>query len=266
MPSAIVLLGMSRNSSKAGGRTLSPRVEIRRREKFRVTPRVPSADNPLREIDMASAPSSSSGTADPRQAFARMLQFRHACKVFDEARPVVRADLDYILDAGRLAPSSLGLEPWRFIVVEDRALRRHLRPACWNQSQITTGSAVIVIQALKAELAPETGYARTMLRRLAASDSGVDEAMQIYQQIVPGDLVAWSVAQCHIAASHMMLAAAAIGIDSCPMGGFEPEAVAEVLKIDRARFEVALLVAVGYRAQDQPARHRLPLDRLVEYR
>lgn len=215
---------------------------------------------------MVSASSAACGIVDPRQAFAQALAFRHACKVFDATRRVARGDLDYILEAGRLAPSSLGLEPWRFMVVEDQALRRHLRPACWNQSQITTGSAVIVIQALKAELAPETGYVRKMLRRLAASESGADEGMQIYQQIVHGDLVAWSVAQCHIAATHMMLAAATIGIDSCPMGGFEPEAVAEVLTIDRARFEVALLVALGYRAEAQPKRHRLPLGQLVEYR
>lgn len=145
-------------------------------------------------------------------------------------------------------------------------LRRRLRPACWNQSQITTGSAVIVILALKAELAPETGYAQKMLRRIVATDDEMDEAMQIYHDIVRSDLAAWSIAQCHIAAADMMMAAAAIGIDSCPMGGFEPEAVADVLKIDRAKCEVALLVALGYRAAPQPARHRLRLEELVEYR
>lgn len=201
-----------------------------------------------------------------RDEFMRALQFRHACKLFDEKRPLARADLDYVLEAGRLSPSSLGLEPWRFIVVEDRALRRHLRSACWNQSQITTAGAVIVILALKADLKPESGYARRMLRRLVATDGELEEAMQIYHGITHGDLVAWSVAQCHIAAADMMLAAASIGLDSCPMGGFEPEAVAEVLGIDRARFEVALLLALGYRAQPQPPRHRLPLAELVEYR
>jgi nitroreductase len=201
-----------------------------------------------------------------RDEFMRLMQFRHACKLFDEKRPVARADLDYVLEAGRLSPSSLGLEPWRFIVVEDHALRRHLRPACWNQSQITTAGAMIVILALKSELKPETGYASRMLRRLLASDAELDEAMQIYHGITHGDLAGWSVAQCHIAAADMMLAAAAIGLDSCPMGGFEPEAVADVLGIDRARFEVALLLALGYRAQPQPPRHRLPLSELVQYR
>jgi nitroreductase len=157
-----------------------------------------------------------------RDEFMRLLDFRFACKVFDEKRALPRADLDYVLEAGRLSPSSLGLEPWRFLVIEDRALRRHLRSACWNQSQITSASAVIVILALKSELSPETGYARRMLRRLVASDAELEEAMEIYRGIVRGDLAQWSVAQCHIAAADMILAAAAIGIDSCPMGGFEP--------------------------------------------
>jgi nitroreductase len=201
-----------------------------------------------------------------RQEFLRVLEFRHACKLFDEARSVSRADLQYVLEAGRLAPSSLGLEPWRFIVIEDRGLRRHLRSACWNQSQITTASTVIVILALKSDLALDSAYTHKMLGRLVSSDGELEEAMQIYRDIARGDIAAWSVAQCHIAAADMMMAAAVIGLDSCPMGGFEPEAVAEVLHIDRAKVEVALLLALGYRAQPQPAKHRLPLEELVQYR
>jgi nitroreductase len=215
---------------------------------------------------MASVPLDATARAEMRNQFMQALQFRHACKVFEETRPLARADLDYILEAGRMSPSSLGLEPWHFIAIEDGGLRRHLRSACWNQSQITTSSAVIVVLARKGDLAPETGYARRMLRRLVASDAELEEAMQIYHQIVHGDLTAWSVAQCHIAAANIMMAAAFIGIDSCPMGGFEPEAIVEALKIDRARFEVALLVALGYRAQPQPTKHRLPLDQVMEYR
>jgi nitroreductase len=201
-----------------------------------------------------------------RQQFLQALQFRHACKLFDEAKPVSRPDLHYILEAGRLAPSSLGLEPWRFVVVEDRALRHRLRAACWNQSQITTASAVIVILALKSDLAPDSAYPHKMLRRLVTSDGELEEAMQIYRDIAHGDIAAWSAAQCHIAVANMMMAAAVIGVDSCPMGGFEPEAVAEVLHIDRAKVDVALLLALGYRAQPEPSKHRLPMEDLVDYR
>jgi nitroreductase len=201
-----------------------------------------------------------------RQEFMRALEFRHACRRFDETKPVSRADLDYILEAGRLAPSSLGIEPWRFIVIEDRALRRHLRAACWNQSQITTASAVIVVLALKADLTLDSAYPHKMLRRLVSSEGELEEAMRIYRDIAHGDIASWSVAQCHIAVAEMMTAAAVIGLDSCPMGGFEPEAVAEILHVDRAKYDVALLLAVGYRAEPQPPKHRLPMEELVEYR
>lgn len=200
----------------------------------------------------------------------RALQFRQACTVFDEARSVPRADFNYVLEAGRLSPSSLGLEPWRFVVVEDRLLRLHLRPVCWNQMKVSTSSAVSVLLALKTGLAQEITDALTMLHNLDVSDDQIKDAMQSYHQVMHGDLVGWSVAQCHIAAADMMMAAAMIGIDSCRIGGFDPESVAKLLKIDCTRFEVAVLVALGYRAQPhaqvQPPRHRLTLDQLVEYR
>ncbi len=201
-----------------------------------------------------------------RDDLLKAMAFRHATKLFDDGRSIARDDLQYILEAARLSPSSLGLEPWRFIVIEDRELRRHLRPACWNQSQITTASVVIAILALKAELTPDSGYARKMLRRLV-TDQELDEAIAIYHQIAHGpQLVAWSIAQCHIAAANMMTAAAFIGIDSCPMGGFEAEGVAAVLDIDRARLEPALFLALGYRAAPAPPKQRLSLTELVTYR
>jgi nitroreductase len=104
-----------------------------------------------------------------------------------------------------------------------------------------------------------------MLRRLVGSETELEEAMQIYRDIVRGDLTAWSVAQCDIAAAEMMMAAAVIGVDSCPMGGFTPEAVADVLRIDRNQVEIALLLALGYRARPQPPHHRLTMAELVQY-
>ncbi len=201
-----------------------------------------------------------------REEFARALNFRFACKRFDPAKPVADADLTYILEAGRLSPSSLGLEPWRFLVLRDEALRRRLRPSCWNQNQITTAGAVVVILALKALLAPESDYPRKMLARLLPPGADLGETMKLYGGIAQGHRVAWSVAQCHIAAANMMTAAAVIGVDTCPIGGFEPEAVAEILGIDREKYAVALIVAVGYRGQTQPPKHRLPLSELVTYR
>jgi len=145
-------------------------------------------------------------------------------------------------------------------------LRRQLRPSCWNQVQITTASTVIVILALKADLDPDADYPRRMLSRLLPGGADLDETMKIYRGIAHEHRTAWSVAQCHIAATNMMMAAAMIGIDTCPMGGFEPEAVADTLGIDRQKYAVALIVAAGYRGQVQPPKQRLSLSELVTYR
>ena len=186
---------------------------------------------------------------EAREAFANAQQFRFACKLFDNSRDVADADLTYILEAGRWSPSSLGLEPWRFVVVRDEALRRRLRPACWNQVQITTAPAVIVVHALKAELSPDGSYPRTMLARLLPPGADLEQTMSIYRNIAHEQRVAWSIAQCHIAAANMMSAAAVIGIDTCPIGGFEPEAVADILDIEPEKHAIALIIAVGYRGQ-----------------
>ena len=135
-----------------------------------------------------------------------------------------------------------------------------------NQIQITTASAVIVMLALKADLAPETDYPRRMLSRLLPAAANIGEIMNISRGIAHEHRITWSVAQCHIAAANMMTAAAIVGIDTCPIGGFEPEAVADVLGIDRHKFAIALIIAAGYRAQAQPTKQRLPLSELVTYR
>jgi len=202
-----------------------------------------------------------------RDEFTKAIQFRHACRSFDETKRVSRPDLEYILEAGRMSPSSLGIEPWRFLVVEDVPLRRRLRPSCWNQVQITTASAVVVILARNAEIRGDSPYVRRMLGRMLPAGAKLDTVVDLFREMPHGaSLLDWSIAQCHIAATMMMMAAAAIGVDSCPIGGFMAEPVADILKIDRTQFEIALLLAIGYRSQEPGPRHRLPFADVVEFR
>ncbi|HTP94893.1 MAG TPA: NAD(P)H-dependent oxidoreductase [Burkholderiales bacterium] len=202
-----------------------------------------------------------------REQLLKVLSFRHACKLFDAARSVAREDIDFILQAGRLSPSSLGLEHWRFIVVQDPALKLALQAACQDQAQLGSASAIIVVLALKADLDPDSEYVATVFHGLAPTGAAFRSLLAFYRRYLKGvDRVWWSVAQCHIAAANMMTAAAAIGIDSCPIGGFDPQRVRRALGIDDAKFEVALLLPIGYRAEPQPPLRRLPLSDLVKYR
>lgn len=202
-----------------------------------------------------------------KNALLDTFNFRHACKLFDETRKIPQADLDFILEAGRLSPSSMGLEHWKFIVVQTPQLKAEIQRACSDQPQISSSSDVIVIVAKKAELQPDSDYVKAQFNRLHLPPDKTEEFKQFYREFVRNtDLTAWSIAQCHIAAANMMTAAAAIGIDSCPIGAFEPEQVRVILKIDDAQYEVALVLPLGYRRHPQPAKYRLPFSELVEFR
>lgn len=191
---------------------------------------------------------------------------RFACHAFLPDRVIPRADLETVLEAGRLSPSSFGLEHWKFIVVESAATRAALQSACFNQPQVGNASAVVVILAKTAELAPDTDYLRTLMAREYPGDA-LAPALDNYRTFhAMTDVKAWSITQCHIAAANMMTAATAVGLDSCAIGGFLADQVARILDIDRARHEIALILPLGYCAETAPDKQRLPLTELVEYR
>jgi nitroreductase len=191
---------------------------------------------------------------------------RYACHLFAPERRIGQDDLDYILEAGRLSPSSFGLEQWRFVVVGSEELKRRLQEACFNQYQVGTASCDIVILAKVAELDPDSGYVRSLLARECPAGQ-LDTALKNYRGFhAVTDVAAWSITQCHIAAANMMTAAMAVGIDSCAIGGFVSDDVKRLLDIPPGRYEVALILSLGYCAEPSGEKLRLPMDELVEYR
>ena len=197
--------------------------------------------------------------------FLEAMEFRHACKLFDESRKIGDEDFNYILECGRLSPSSFGMEPWRFLVVTDEQKKRDLRPLCWNQKQITTCSHLIIIVADKAAVQNEA-YIEAMFARRGLDPEATRAYIERYKSfLAEQDISCWTKKQCYIAAANMMTGAAYKKIDSCPIEGFEKERVEEYLGLDPKDREVALIVTFGYRAKPQPPKHRLPLDSIVTY-
>ena len=78
-----------------------------------------------------------------QKSFEEAMDFRHACKVFDESKKISDEDIMFILDMGRKSPSSFGMEAWKFLVITNEELKAKLRPACWDQVQITSCSHYI---------------------------------------------------------------------------------------------------------------------------
>lgn len=200
------------------------------------------------------------------------LQFRHACKRFDPDRAIPEEELRTILECGRLSPSSFGMEPWKFLVIRDADLRARLREACWNQAQITESSLVIAILAKPEAVRPDTPYVKRMFARRnlpAEQEAGYLARYRNHmeREILPlMSSFAWTSKQCYIALANMMTAAAAAGIDSCPIEGYEKNGVESVLGIDTGELQVAVLLALGYRAGEQTPRLRSDISSLVEYR
>ncbi|MDP2834055.1 MAG: NAD(P)H-dependent oxidoreductase [Pseudomonadota bacterium] len=201
-----------------------------------------------------------------KQQLFELFNKRFACHLFQADRPIAAADLTYVLEAGRLSPSSFGLEQWKFVVLTSARHKQDLQAACFNQPQVGSAGAVVVILAKLADMDPDSDYVRRLLAREYPGDQ-FEGALKNYRGFhAATDVKAWSVTQCHIAAANMMTAATAAGLDSCAIGGFDPIEVRRQLDSAPTRYEPALILAFGYCAVDGGEKQRLPLDELVEYR
>ena len=196
--------------------------------------------------------------------YLEILKFRHACKIFDESKKISAGEFDFILEAGRLSPSSTGLEQWDFLVVQNKELREKIKAVSWNQAQITSCSHLVVILAKIKEIKVGSSYIDKMIARRA--DKNI-EAIAARQKFYNDFLLSnfknddeltfqWSHEQCMIAATNMMNAAASLGIDSCPMEGFDRHALNEILGLDESEKRVAIVVPFGYRLNPQPEKLR----------
>ena len=115
-----------------------------------------------------------------KEQFLEAMNFRHACKVFDENKKIESEDLDFILEVGRLSPSSFGMEPWKFLVVQNQDLKEKLRPFCWNQPQITTCSDLVVILSKIDDLKPQNEYVGKMFGRRNLSQENYEKYLSLY--------------------------------------------------------------------------------------
>ncbi len=183
------------------------------------------------------------------------LNWRYATKVFDPARKISAATWVALEDALVLAPSSFGLQPYRFLVVRDTALRAKLRPHSWDQSQVTDASHFVVFLARTEIVAGDIAH---LIDRIAEVRGQPATALAGYRQVMEGSLLNearkphlhdWASRQAYIAMGQLMTAAAVLGIDTCPMEGFDPSKYDELLGVRKEGYATIAAVALGYRAE-----------------
>lgn len=205
------------------------------------------------------------------KTFEQAMDFRHACKVFDETKKISDEEMKYILEAGRKSPSSFGMEAWKFLVITNEELKAKLRPVCWDQVQITSCSHLVVILAGIKGVKPESGIPAKRFARREMPQEKYDFYLKLYanhlEQTLSSDenIYSWTARQTFIAAGNMMTAAAVKGIDSCPIEGFEKDKVEEILGLDKSQYRLSLILPFGYRLNPQSTQLRVPFEEVVEF-
>ncbi len=175
------------------------------------------------------------------------LEARRAVKAYDPAHRLSQAETERLLGLAMLAPTAFNIQNWRFVVVADPALRQAIRKAAWDQPQVTDASLLVVLCAdLKA-------WERDAGRYWRNAPQGVQEAIvpaigQYYRdrESVQRDEAMRS---CGLAGMALMLAAREMGYDSCPMDGFDYEAVGELIRLP-ADHVISFMIAIGKGVQE----------------
>jgi len=215
-----------------------------------------------------------------KNKFMEAMMFRHACKEFDSNKKISDSDFATILEMGRLSPSSFGFEPWKFIVIQNEALREKLKAFTWGgQGQLPTASHfVIILSRKKPSMLYSSEYIDGMLDYKQLPQDVKAMYQQFYEKFQKEDfkllesdrtLNDWVSKQSYIALANMMSGAATMEIDSCPIEGFDialtEQFLAEELRIDTDEFGASVMVTFGYRKDEPRSKSRLPIKDVTQW-
>ncbi len=204
------------------------------------------------------------------------LKWRYATKVFDATKKIPAETWAALEESLILTPSSFGLQPWKFLVIQDASLRQQIMTNAWNQKQVVDCSHLVVMtvpKAMKDELIDAN------ILRMVEIRGGTADALMGFRKMVAGfrqqmeekgHLETWAKLQTYIALGQFMLTASLLGVDTCPMEGFDAEKVDEVLGLSKDGLTTSVLCPAGYRSEDDRyavlPKVRFAREAVVEYR
>ena len=206
--------------------------------------------------------------------YINSLNWRYATKKFDTTKKVSNKDLDTILEAASLTPTSYGLQPFKIIVIENPEIREKLKPFAWGQSQITEASHLIAIvnyTTFGDELIDD------YLANIGATRGIPTEGLKGYADFMKSKLTPlsddqkaiWTAKQTYIALGNILSAAAELKIDTCPMEGFDANEFNNILGLTDRNLNTSVLITIGYRAEEDQTQHykkvRKSKEKLIQY-
>lgn len=191
-----------------------------------------------------------------RNQLVDQLKWRYATKQFDSSKKISPEDWDALEEALVLSPSSVGLQPWKFLVIGDPGLRAKLQPVSYGQTQIVDASHLVVF-------ATKTNYSERDLdayvKRTAEVRGVTEEDLAPLKGMALGGIINgkndeerkdWAFNQTYLALGNLLTSAALLGIDACPMEGFSREEYDKILGLTEQGLGAAVVATVGYRSTE----------------
>jgi nitroreductase len=189
------------------------------------------------------------------------IRSRRAVKGYDANFSLSQEDKAELLQLALLAPSAFNLQHVRFVEVSDPALRQQLREVAWGQAQVTDASMLVVVCAKLDSWQEDVG--RVWQGAPEEVQAYMAGAIDTYYRDKPQVQRDETMRSCGLMAQTLMLAARGQGLDSCPMDGFDFDAVAKLINLP-ANHVIALMIAVGKKTvEPKPRIGKLPFDEVV---
>jgi nitroreductase len=170
------------------------------------------------------------------------IETRRSIKHYDPTHRMTEAEIERLMSLALLSPTAFNIQNWRFVLVQDPELRKQVRAASWDQAQVTEASLLVVL------VADLNSWDRDAARYWKNAPQAVQDflvpAIDQYYRGKPQVQRDEGMRSCGMAAMTLMLAAKEMGYDSCPMDGFDFDAVAKLLNLP-ADHTPAMYVAIG---------------------
>ena len=206
--------------------------------------------------------------------YINSLNRRYAVKKFDSSKKISDRDLKTLIEAVRLSPSSYGLQLYKVLVAEEPELRAELKKASWNQGQITDSSHLFIFCAYD----EVSDIHIDEYINLKAETEGKDfEELAGYGDFIKSKVKemreeqrrSWTARQTYLALGNLLNACAVMGIDACPMEGFEPEKYNKILNLKERNLTAVVIAAAGYRSDEDMTQYlpkvRKPVEELFDF-
>ncbi len=203
---------------------------------------------------------------------------RASTRSYDADRKISDDEFLAILECARLSLSSVGSEPWRLLVIQNPVLRQKLKPVSWGMANTVESASHIVVILAKKNARYDTPFFDDVIARRGLTGENKEKALAIYQKFQQHDIAIldnertlfdWASKQTYIALANMMTGAIMLGVDSCPIEGFDYQAVNEILAneglFDPKEWGVSVMVTFGYRNKDIRPKSRKTLDDIVQF-